>query len=44
MRLQVAPIPYVYWASTNRVIVLHYSGQEDDEFVRQYLDIYPSSL
>jgi len=38
------PIPYVYWASTNRVIVLHYSGQEDDEFVRQYLDIYPSSL
>jgi hypothetical protein len=38
------PIPYVYWASTNRVIVLHYSGQEDDEFVRQYLDKYPSSL
>ena len=38
------PVPYVYWNSTTRVIVLHYSGLEDDEFVRQYLDKYPSSL
>lgn len=38
------PVPLVYWPSTTRVIVLHYSGPEDDEFVRQYLARYPSSL
>jgi len=35
---------YVYWPSTNKIVVLHYSGPEDDEFVRQYLARYPSSL
>jgi hypothetical protein len=37
-------IPYVYWPSTNRVVVLRYSGQTEDEFVKQYLNRYPSSL
>jgi hypothetical protein len=35
---------YIYWSSANRLIVLHYSGQTDEEFVRQYLSRYPSSL
>jgi hypothetical protein len=35
---------YVYWPSANNVVVLHYSGEEDDEFVKQYLAKYPSSL
>jgi hypothetical protein len=38
------PVPYVYWPSSTRVIVLHYSLQADDEFVRLYLARYPSSL
>jgi hypothetical protein len=42
--LSGGPVPYVYWPSTTRIIVLHYSGPEDDEFVRQYLVRYPSSL
>lgn len=37
-------VPLVYWPSTTRVIVLHYSGKEDDEFARQYLAQYPRSL
>lgn len=35
---------YVYWPSANKTVVLHYYGQEDDEFVRQYLAKYPSAL
>ena len=35
---------YVFWTSTNKVVILHFPAGEEDEFVRQYLARYPSSL
>jgi hypothetical protein len=35
---------YVFWPSTNKVVVLHLSGPGEDEFVRRYLAKHPTSL
>jgi hypothetical protein len=33
-----------YWASGSRFIRLTFRGPEDDEFLKEYLTLYPSAL